>query len=325
MPVSYPDVKVIYNDKQYPALNIDNTTYYIWTLARDMGLNITKIATNDVEISGHKPTQYYDGHNTYLCYSDIPEIHLVKLPDKSGWKAVKRTIAPSTPAPSVNPLQGYSILASAPGKVVYDAFTFNLTIIDKSGKELGQLPMTWDTGAFEFTIEKTAAAKFGLVDGKQITIGGVGGQDTAYMSKINFKMGDRCFYDVDCIIGSSDAVPNLFGLRFLVDNYFSVLIDTVKQVAYLLKGPQIEIADIGWSQSDYKVGTQGIWTAHVTVEGQPAPDGTILYVQIGSYPKTAVHTTGGKLDLYQQLDKPGSLTITAFANGEQKSATAKWQ
>jgi hypothetical protein len=59
------------NGKPYAAVAINDETYPIWTLAREAGANLTKVAYGDVEIGGTKPRQVTDGQNTYIHYADI--------------------------------------------------------------------------------------------------------------------------------------------------------------------------------------------------------------------------------------------------------------
>lgn len=56
------------------AVAVGDVTYPIWTMARDIGANLTKIAYGDVEISGRKPPQVVQGGNTFIEWSAIPGI-----------------------------------------------------------------------------------------------------------------------------------------------------------------------------------------------------------------------------------------------------------
>jgi len=85
----YAPVKAMYGDKQYPAIDVNNCTYASWTLARDAGLNLTKVAFGDVEIDGKKPRQVTQDQNTFICYEDLHGVHPVRLADNAGWEFVK--------------------------------------------------------------------------------------------------------------------------------------------------------------------------------------------------------------------------------------------
>lgn len=71
---SYPSVQATVDGKSVLAVGFNSVTYLIWTVAKNTGCNLTKIVPNDVEISGIKPPQLFDGHNTYIEWSAIPTI-----------------------------------------------------------------------------------------------------------------------------------------------------------------------------------------------------------------------------------------------------------
>lgn len=71
---TYPKVSATVNGKSYLSVSVNNVTYLIWTVARDTGCMLTKIAAGDVEINGVKPPQVFDGSNTYIEWSSIPTI-----------------------------------------------------------------------------------------------------------------------------------------------------------------------------------------------------------------------------------------------------------
>lgn len=72
--VEYPKVLAQVDGKDVLAVAVGNTTYLNWTVARDSGCNITKVAVGDVEIKGNKPPQVSDTVTTYIKWSSIPTI-----------------------------------------------------------------------------------------------------------------------------------------------------------------------------------------------------------------------------------------------------------
>ncbi|SFU71211.1 phage baseplate protein [Alicyclobacillus macrosporangiidus] len=74
MTTTYPAVKATVNGKPYQAIAVNWVTYLIWTVARDTGCNLTKVAYGDVEINGVKPPQVTYNGNTYIQWSSIPTI-----------------------------------------------------------------------------------------------------------------------------------------------------------------------------------------------------------------------------------------------------------
>lgn len=70
--MAYPVVKAQVNGATYKAIGVGDETYLIWTVAKDIGLNLTKIEYDDVEINNKKPTQTVQDGNTYIHWSEIP-------------------------------------------------------------------------------------------------------------------------------------------------------------------------------------------------------------------------------------------------------------
>lgn len=211
--MSYPAVKVMFGGKQYPALNINNKTYFIWTLARDAGCNLTKVQYNDVEIDGKKPRQWADGKNTYLCYADVPGIHPVGLADGSGWEFVKDTAPPVATVTR-------KLLGTFTGDVLQDAFFFQPTT---HGGTFGHFQ--WDTGAWEFVLALRIANDLNLPNlGPAVQTYGAG-THKAHYSEIDIVIGDTVFAKQPCVVDEewpeeSVEFPSdgLFGLRFFLDN-----------------------------------------------------------------------------------------------------------
>ncbi|MFD1675396.1 glycoside hydrolase domain-containing protein [Alicyclobacillus fodiniaquatilis] len=75
----YPAVQAQLNGKSVLAIAVGDVTYLIWTVARDIGLNITKADLGDVEIDGKKPPQVVQDDNTYIEWSSIPGLTAHKL------------------------------------------------------------------------------------------------------------------------------------------------------------------------------------------------------------------------------------------------------
>lgn len=76
---SYPSVVVQLNGKPYAGVEVDGVTYVIWTLAKKVGADLTKVAYGDVEINGKKPPQVMQGGNTYIKWSYITGIVAHKI------------------------------------------------------------------------------------------------------------------------------------------------------------------------------------------------------------------------------------------------------
>lgn len=68
---SYPSQKAKVNGKPYPAVDYQDKVYLDWTVARDLGLNLTKVTWGDVELDGKKPPQVADSTSTYILWSAL--------------------------------------------------------------------------------------------------------------------------------------------------------------------------------------------------------------------------------------------------------------
>ena len=115
-------------------------------------------------------------------------------------------------------------IATIQGTIQNDAFYFPL---DVNGQMVPN--MVLDTGAFELTFNGTVAQQLGLPLLRQIQIGGVGGNATAYESVCHISLGGQQYNNVPCIVDPNFSLNGLFGLRFFVDNKLSLTLDTVSQ------------------------------------------------------------------------------------------------
>lgn len=108
-----------------------------------------------------------------------------------------------------------------------DQFLFTLEV---EGAPVPQ-PFLLDTGAFAACICKATAdylASVGveLPNEGDITVGGVTGSSPAYLSHIRVRIPGLGVQTVPCVVDPSDvAGPNLFGLRWFVQNRYSLELD----------------------------------------------------------------------------------------------------
>lgn len=101
-PVSYPTMEAEFNGQVYKALDVNGVTYPIWTIFRDAGANLTKVAYDDVEIDGKRVSQVGDGTDTYIQWDAVPLFDAQKM-----WVFTKKVSTPSpapTPKPAPTPL-----------------------------------------------------------------------------------------------------------------------------------------------------------------------------------------------------------------------------
>ncbi|MFD1675387.1 hypothetical protein [Alicyclobacillus fodiniaquatilis] len=127
------------------AIAVGDVTYLIWTVARDIGLNITKADLGDVEIDGTKPPQVAQDDNTYIEWSSIPGLTAHKL---SGG-GFNFTTAPAT--------HTYTMVINEPATATAgDLATLTIQTLD-NGQPLGHQVITISANGVEADHDYTDA------------------------------------------------------------------------------------------------------------------------------------------------------------------------
>ncbi|MBF8377100.1 retroviral-like aspartic protease family protein [Alicyclobacillus mali] len=92
-----------------------------------------------------------------------------------------------------------------------------------------------DTGAFETLLGQQLATSLHLPNLGSIEVGGIGGTDEAYLSKVTLKIGNRVFADVPCIVDPSWTGIPLLGYQFFQQNGYDLLVSQSQNTLYILK------------------------------------------------------------------------------------------
>ncbi|WAH38627.1 glucosaminidase domain-containing protein [Alicyclobacillus dauci] len=148
--VTYQSAKARVNGKDVLAVGVNDVTYLIWTVARDTGCNLTKVAPGDVEIDSKKPPQVFDGKNTYVEWSAIPTIDPHPIKDANGvwqFKTKASTPAqPTAPTPSepdpVPVTHDYQIVVTQPSTAIAGRWALTTIQTLDNGKPLGNQIIT---------------------------------------------------------------------------------------------------------------------------------------------------------------------------------------
>lgn len=135
--------------------------------------------------------------------------------------SVPHTVVFPIPA-FAGPLSLGTPIATWPVTEPADDFVFTLDCTGPKG--VASVPFVLDTGAFEMLLTATEATAMGLPNLGAIQVAGVGGASTAYNSQVSFKLGDREFANVPCVVDTT-FTQNLFGARLLIDNGLMLVVD----------------------------------------------------------------------------------------------------
>lgn len=126
----------------------------------------------------------------------------------------------------------FGTLVTIPGAIKADAFHFLLPM-GRFGR-FESVPLVLDTGAFELTFNKHAAARLGLPNLGSTRIQGVSGPARAYRSRVGIRLGSREFRGVRCLVDPGLQGDSLFGLRFVAFHKLGLLLDTRRQTLTFL-------------------------------------------------------------------------------------------
>ncbi|GEO28034.1 hypothetical protein AAC03nite_38190 [Alicyclobacillus acidoterrestris] len=169
---TYPAVQAQVDSKPYLAVEAGSNyaTYLIWTVARDTGCNLTKVAAGDVEIDGKKPPQVYDGKNTYIEWSAIPTIDAHPVKDAKGVWQFKTKAKAVQPTPAPAPVtHNYTMVVTEPATAVAGTWApVTIQTLD-NGQPLGHQIITITengvqvckdytddtTGGYEYDLQET--------------------------------------------------------------------------------------------------------------------------------------------------------------------------
>ncbi|MDI9260837.1 retroviral-like aspartic protease family protein [Alicyclobacillus sendaiensis] len=92
-----------------------------------------------------------------------------------------------------------------------------------------------DTGAYQTLLGANLAAQLHLPNLGSIEVGGIGGTDEAYMSKMTLSIGGHVFPDVPCIVDPSWTGTPLLGYGFFQQNGYDLLISQTQSALYIMK------------------------------------------------------------------------------------------
>lgn len=92
-----------------------------------------------------------------------------------------------------------------------------------------------DTGAYETLLGGSLAAQLHLPNLGTIEVGGIGGTDEAYMSKVTLNIGGHVFPDIPCIVDPSWTGVPLLGYGFFQQNGYDLLISQTQSTLYIMK------------------------------------------------------------------------------------------
>jgi peptidoglycan hydrolase-like protein with peptidoglycan-binding domain len=98
-------------------------------------------------------------------------------------------------------------------------------------------PVQFDTGAFKLMFTKDNADQLKLPNLGSIVVGGVGGQSTAYTSKVTFTIGANTFADVDCVVDPDFQGVPLFGYDWFDKQGIDFVTDEKNRVITLFERP----------------------------------------------------------------------------------------
>lgn len=123
-------------------------------------------------------------------------------------------------------------------------FSFEFpAVIGKPGADLGPIqPTTFvmDTGAFEMALDTTVAQALGLPNLGAAEVGGVGGQATAYNTRVDLQLGwptiEPTVYRDISAVAIEGFGQNLFGLRFFINHGLCLTLDPAKSTLTIAKG-----------------------------------------------------------------------------------------
>lgn len=137
---------------------------------------------------------------------------------------------------------GPLVVATIHGTVRYNSFEFP-AVIGKPGADLGPIePTTFvmDTGAFEMALDTTVAQALGLPNLGAAEVGGVGGQATAYNTRVDLQLGwptiEPTVYRDISAVAIEGFGQNLFGLRFFINHGLCLTLDPAKSTLTIAKG-----------------------------------------------------------------------------------------
>lgn len=329
--------------KPFDAVYANNQTYVFYTACEHLGATVeNKSHDGTLLINGHAVKCEVVASQDYVPWGSLcPGTKVtVQRIQQNGQTVDWFTIPTVVAKPSAPQMFGeYEVVASVDGVIQNYAFSFQLGILDNAGKLLGTETFVMDSGDFEFMIDPTLAKKYNMPEQGRIQSNGVGGTVTDYNSIVSFDFGGVKFLHVPAIIGNSDGVPNLFGLRWFIDNGYSLLLDTVKAKLYIVKGPQYEITGYfvgadGKPTTTYPAGTNGVFYAAATVGGKPIAVGTAINVGLKfssgqDWPAVGDQTiddTGSvSIPVVLQGGPTGSVTATAQIGTAKVMATATWK
>ncbi|WP_367305643.1 retropepsin-like aspartic protease [Alicyclobacillus acidocaldarius] len=102
-----------------------------------------------------------------------------------------------------------------------------------SGEE--SITFQLDTGAYETLLGASLAAQLHLPNLGSIEVGGIGGTDEAYMSKVTLNIGGHVFPDIPCIVDPSWTGIPLLGYGFFQQNGYDLLISQTQSTLYIMK------------------------------------------------------------------------------------------
>ena len=92
-----------------------------------------------------------------------------------------------------------------------------------------------DTGAYETLLGASLASQLHLPNLGSIEVGGIGGTDEAYMSKVTLNIGGHVFPDIPCIVDPSWTGIPLLGYGFFQQNGYDLLISQTQSALYIMK------------------------------------------------------------------------------------------
>ena len=123
-----------------------------------------------------------------------------------------------------------SVVAQNPIYVVNDA-----VLMQVKGSDGNLYTVQVDSGAFELMLTQKVADALKAPNLGSMTISGVGGQNTAYNSKVTLSVGGVEFKDIPCVVDTAFTGYPLFGFRLFKDNNWDLLISNIHSAMAILK------------------------------------------------------------------------------------------